>query len=141
MEHIKDSSASGNENLSTDPLSKYKPAYENYHIHVANDGYAQAVSCFAIGYAAHFKTSSGGDLSITNSNSNFGGKLILEATGFKRTAFTQDDKGYISHIIPPKELEKEPVTLEYGALDVSKIADESCWSCFYQFSLSLSRNY
>ena len=120
----KDENASGNENLSTDPLSKYKPAYENYHIHVANDGYAQAVSCFAIGYAAHFKTSSGGDLSITNSNSNFGGRA-LEATGFKRDAFAQDDKGYISHIIPPKELEKEPVTLEYGALDVSKIADVS----------------
>ena len=118
----KDSSASGNENLSTDPLAKYKPEYENYHIHTANDAYAQAVSCFAIGYAAHFKTSSGGDLSITNSNSNFGGRA-LEATGFKRTSFTQDDKGYITHIIPPKELEKEPVTLEYGALDVSKIAD------------------
>ena len=69
----RDENASGNENLSTDPLAKYKPEYENYHIHVANDGYAQAVSCFAIGYAAHFKTSSGGDLSITNSNSNFGG--------------------------------------------------------------------
>ena len=117
----RDQSASGNDNLSTDPLSKYKPGYENYHIHTANDAYAQAVSCFAIGYAAHFKTSSGGDLSITNSNSNFGARA-LEATGFKRTAFNQDDKGYVTHIIPPKNLEKEPVTLEYNALDVSKIS-------------------
>ena len=45
-------------------------------------------------------------MSITNSNSNFGARA-LNAKGFRPDAFSQDDKGYISHIIPPKEV---PIT-------------------------------
>ena len=37
----------------------------------------QIVSVFAIGYNKHFETLSGGDASITNSNSNFGQFSLL----------------------------------------------------------------
>jgi len=118
----KDSTASGNENLSTDPRSQYKPEYSHYHIHATNDAFIQVVSCFAIGYASHFLSSKGGDLSITNSNSNFGAKA-LTADGYRRRAFSQDDRGYISHVIPPKNLEVTTQTFEYDAIDVKKSSD------------------
>ena len=38
----------------------------------------QIVSVFAIGYNKHFETTSGGDASITNSNSNFGQFSLLQ---------------------------------------------------------------
>ena len=44
---------------------------------------------------------SGGDMSITNSNSNFG-NTSLHAIGFKGFAFNQDKGGFITDIIPPK---------------------------------------
>ncbi len=37
---------------------------------MSNDAFIQVVSVFAIGYTFHFDTRSGGDASITNSNSN-----------------------------------------------------------------------
>jgi len=46
---------------------------------------------------------SGGDMSITNSNSNFG-NTSLHAIGYKGFAFNQDKGGYITDIIPPKSL-------------------------------------
>ena len=46
---------------------------------------------------------SGGDMSITNSNSNFG-NTSLHAIGFKGFAFNQDKGGYITDIIPPEQI-------------------------------------
>jgi hypothetical protein len=46
---------------------------------------------------------SGGDMSITNSNSNFG-NTSLHAIGYKGFAFNQDKGGYVTDIIPPKSL-------------------------------------
>ncbi|MEC8551978.1 MAG: tail fiber domain-containing protein, partial [Pseudomonadota bacterium] len=48
----------------------FKPAYENFHVKASNDAVIQAVSTFAIGFAAQFLSESGGEQSITNSNSN-----------------------------------------------------------------------
>ena len=79
----------------------YKPAYRNFHIKTSNDAFIQAVNIFGVGFEQHFIAESGGDQSITNSNSNFGSHAFA-AQGFKSTAFTRDDVGYISHIIPPK---------------------------------------
>ena len=59
-------------NLHSDPDSKYKPAYSNYHVKASNNAFIQLVSIFAIGFSNHFVTESGGDFSVTNSNSNFG---------------------------------------------------------------------
>jgi hypothetical protein len=104
-------------NLHTDSRSRFKPEYENFHIKATNDSFLQLVSVFAIGYAQHFVTENGGDIALNNSNSNFGAKSLV-SSGFKRTAFTQDDQGYITHIIPPKEIEEEEISVEFNAIDV-----------------------
>ena len=83
--------------------SIYKAAYRNFHVKCSNDSVIQAVSVFAVGFADHFVAESGGDQSITNSNSNFG-SCALRAKGFKTAPFTQDKAGTITHVIPPQKL-------------------------------------
>ncbi len=112
-----DSTVPGNENLSTNSRAIFKPTYANYHIKCSNKSVLQLVSIFAIGYANHFISESGGDMSITNSNSNFGAQS-LSAVGFRDTAFTQDDLGYITHIIPPKEVPITENAIEFDAIDI-----------------------
>jgi hypothetical protein len=114
----KDNTVSGNETLSNNSRAIFKPTYRNFHLKVINGAFIQAVSVFAIGYAEQFLVESGGDISITNSNSNFGAKALV-AEGFKKTAFPQDDQGYITHIIPPKEFSKTEKTIEFNAIDVT----------------------
>jgi hypothetical protein len=104
-------------NLHTNSRSRFKPSYENFHIKATNDSFLQLVSVFAIGYAQHFVTENGGDIALNNSNSNFGAKSLV-SRGFKRTAFTQDDQGYITHIIPPKENESKEINVEFNSIDV-----------------------
>jgi len=87
----------------TDGDSIYRPSYRNFHVKCSNDSVIQAVSVFAVGFADHFVALSGGDQSITNSNSNFG-STALRAKGFKTLPFTQDKAGKVTHIIPPKKL-------------------------------------
>ncbi len=113
-----DNTSSGNETISTNSRAVFKPSYKNFHIKCINDAFIQNVSIFAIGYAEHFSVESGGDQSITNSNSNFGAKALV-ASGFRRNAFSQDDQGYITHIIPPKELPNDEVSIEFNAIDVA----------------------
>ena len=113
-----DSTVPGNETISTNSRSIFKPEYRNFHIKAINDAFIQNVSVFAIGYAEHFSVESGGDMSITNSNSNFGAKSLI-ADGFRRNAFPQDDQGYITHIIPPKEFSKVETSIEFNAIDVN----------------------
>ena len=115
----KDSTFAGNANINQDSSAVFKPDYENFHIKASNDSVIQIVSCFAIGYANHFVTESGGDLSVTNSNSNFGAKALV-SKGFKATSFDRDDVGYITHIIPPKELETTQGAIEFNAIDINK---------------------
>ena len=114
-----DNTIAGNETISNNSRARYKPKYKNFHIKVTNNSIIQAVSVFAIGFAEHFVTESGGDISITNSNSNFGAKALV-AEGFKADAFAQDDIGYITHVIPPKEIPLTESSLEFEAIDVSK---------------------
>ena len=112
-----DNTVSGNEVLSTNSRSVFKPSYKNFHIKCSNNSVIQAVSIFAIGFAEHFVSESGGDQSITNSNSNFGAKALI-ADGFRKDAFAQDDVGYITHIIPPKEVPLTESAIEFDAIDV-----------------------
>lgn len=112
------------ENLHSNSKSRFKPSYENYHIKAINDSFIQLVSVFAIGYAQHFVAESGGDLAINNSNSNFGAKALV-ASGFKQNAFPQDDYGYITHIIPPKEIESKEISVEFSAIDVGLTTSKS----------------
>ena len=115
----KDTTFAGNENIQSDSRAVFKPSYENFHIKTINDAYIQNVSIFAIGYAEQFSSDTGGDQSINNSNSNFGAKAIV-TEGFKSAAFPQDDVGYLTHIIPPKQLETSEVAIEFNAIDVEK---------------------
>ena len=99
--------------------SVYRPSYKNTHIKVSNDGYIQAVSIFAVGFNEHFTSSGGGDLSITNSNSNFGA-VALNAKGFKPAAFNKDNRGYITHVIPPESQFKKNISVEWESINVEK---------------------
>ena len=114
-----DNTVSGNENIHTDSRARFKPEYENFHIKCSNDSFIQVVSVFAIGYALHFVAENGGDLSITNSNSNFGAKSLV-SSGFRTDTYPRDDVGYITHIIPPKEFEIAETALEFASIDVTK---------------------
>ena len=110
---------SRNRPLYRNSKSIYKPSHESYHIKVTNNAFIQCVSIFAIGYAKHFVAESGGDMSITNSNSNFGA-LSLESGGFRSEAFDRDDVGYVTHIIPPKDIEPSEVEINWLSIDATK---------------------
>ena len=128
-----DSTTPGNENLSINSRAVYKPAYESFHIRTINDAYIQNVSIFAIGFNSHFNAESGGDQSINNSNSNFGAKSLI-ATGFKRNAFPRDDVGYITHVIPPREIETLEGTIEFIGIDVAKTVGVASTSRLYLYN-------
>ena len=81
----------------------WKDDWRNFHVRASEDSFIQCVSIFAVGFADHFLMESGGDMSITNSNSNFG-NTSLHAIGHKGYAFNQDKGGYITDIIPPKTI-------------------------------------
>ena len=95
----------------------YKPTYENYHIKASNDAFIQDVSVFAIGFAQHFLSEDGADQSITNSNSNFGSKSLI-SKGFRKESFDRDDTGYVTHIVPPKDLQEDSFNALWRSLDV-----------------------
>ena len=128
-----DSTTPGNENLSINSRALYKPEYESFHIRTINDAYIQNVSIFAIGFNSHFNAESGGDQSINNSNSNFGAKSLI-ATGFKRNAFSRDDVGYITHVIPPREIETLEGTIEFIGIDVAKTVGVASTSRLYLYN-------
>lgn len=85
----------------TDVTATYKTSWRHYHIKASNDAFIQVVSVFAVGYADHFIADSGGDVSITNSNSNFGNTAI-KSIGFKSTPYPLDTHGRITHVVAPK---------------------------------------
>ena len=128
-----DSTTPGNENLSINSRALYKPEYESFHIRTINDAYIQNVSIFAIGFNSHFNAESGGDQSINNSNSNFGSKSLL-SSGFKRNAFSRDDVGYITHVIPPREIETLEGTIEFIGIDVAKTVGVASTSRLYLYN-------
>ena len=99
----------------------YSPAYESFHVKASNDSVIQAVSVFAIGYANHFVAEDGADQSITNSNSNFGAKSLI-AKGFRKQSFNRDDTGFITHIVPPKDLQEDTIDVNWRGLDPVKTA-------------------
>jgi hypothetical protein len=93
----------------TDGRAYYKNEWRNAHVRLSNDAFIQAVSIFAVGFADHFLIESGADISITNSNSNFG-NTALDAIGYKGYSFFQDKHGYVTDIIPPQTIDLEDTT-------------------------------
>ena len=96
----------------------YNPSYESSHIRASNDAFIQAVSTFAIGFSKHFVSIDGSDQSITNSNSNFGSKSLVSG-GFKKKAFSRDDTGYVTHLVPPKDLQEATQNIAWKTLDAT----------------------
>ena len=123
--------------LHTNGNAIYRPDYESTHIRVSNNGFIQCVSIFAIGFSKHFVTESGGDMSITNSNSNFGA-ISLESTGFRNESFDRDDVGYITHIIPPKEIDDIENDVTWLSLDVAKTISVGSTSKLYLYNYKSS---
>jgi hypothetical protein len=101
----------------SDPLSIYRSGWESSHIKATNDAFIQIVSVFAIGFNKHLDSETGGDMSITNSNSNFG-QIALNSSGFKKEAFEKDNKAFITSIITPRSIVTEENNLDWQSLDV-----------------------
>jgi hypothetical protein len=81
-----------------DPDSiRFNTKRRSFHIRCINEAFAQEVSVFAIGQAVHHATETGGELTITNSNSNFGGVSAL-STGYKLNPFPLDEDWNIAAI-------------------------------------------
>ena len=76
---------------------RMNPRYRSIHIRCVNRSIIQEVSVFAIGQGVHHAVSSGGELTVTNSNSNFGGVCAL-ADGFVDYSFNTDKNWNISEI-------------------------------------------
>jgi hypothetical protein len=118
--------------LHVNSRSVYRPGWESTHIKASNNSIFQCVSVFAIGYARHFVAETGGDMSITNSNSNFGA-VSLEANGFRPESFDRDDVGYITHIIPPREPIERISSIGWVSLDVEQTIGAATTERLYLF--------
>jgi len=99
----------------------YRSGWENTHVSITNDAILQIVSVFAIGFNKHFYADTGGDASITNSNSNFG-QFALIAEGFKKEAFEKDDTSYLTHIITPKAIGSAEENIDWLRIDTNETA-------------------
>jgi len=80
----------------------YQIDYRSFGFKCINDSIIQEVSCFVIGDAIHHWTASGGECTITNSNSNFGLTALL-SSGFRGIgtaggAYPQDT-GFLGKLI------------------------------------------
>jgi hypothetical protein len=118
-------------------LAKYRKGWRHCHIHASNGSFIQVVSVFAVGFGDHFFSESGGDLSITNSNSNFG-NTSLRSKGFSSAAFTKDKAGAITHIIPPKSLSDViEVPVNWVSLDIAKTRAAANSSRLYLYGYSV----
>ena len=106
--------------LHLDSDAVYRDNWKTTHIKMSNDAVIQVVSVFAIGFHKHFEALSGGDASITNSNSNFG-QFSLAADGFKREAFNKDDKGFITGVVTPKSIAPTELEVEWVQFDADLI--------------------
>ena len=97
------------------------PRYRSIHIRCVNRAIIQEVSVFAIGQGIHHAVASGGELTITNSNSNFGGCASL-AEGFVDYSFATDKNWNVSRIRVAEDLstlENDFQTYFLGEVDAS----------------------
>jgi len=107
------------DNIHADANAKYKPEYYNYHIKASNRAFCQVTSNFSVGYSRQLVAESGGEFSVSASNSNYG-QTALSASGFRNEAFQKDDVGSITNIIPPVVVDPSSLNIEYGSIDVTQ---------------------
>ncbi len=87
--------------IETEPNNiRMNPVRMSRHISAINDAFIQEVSVFAIGQGIHHFTDRGGEITVTNSNSSFGGCAAL-STGYKTAAFPQDKNWTLNRIKVP----------------------------------------
>jgi microcystin-dependent protein len=129
------SSTNSNTVYHLDSRAIYRKGWETSHIKMINDSIIQVVSVFAIGFNGHFLCESGGDASITNSNSNFG-QIALISDGFKAEAFTKDDQGYVTGIIAPQTVPQSESNIDLFTLDVDKTKQVGINSHLYLFGFT-----
>ena len=87
-----------NDFITSDPDDvRMNPNRRSFHIRCINDAIIQEVSVFAIGQGIHHWVQSGGEITVTNSNSNFGGCAAL-AEGYKTSAFVSDSNWNVGSI-------------------------------------------
>ena len=77
---------------------RMNPSRRSFHVRAINGAFIQEVSVFAIGQGVHHWVKDGGEISITNSNSSFGGCAAL-AEGYQSKAFPQDDNWNVGSLI------------------------------------------
>ena len=95
----------------------WKDDWRNFHVKASNDAFIQNVSIFAVGFADHFLMESGGDMSILTLL-NFGN--LSTCYWLQGYAFSQDQGGYISHIVPPRKV-TTTTKYQYFTFDQTKI--------------------
>lgn len=98
----------------------YREQDRHYAFKITNNAYAQVVSCFAIGSAIHYWTDKGGEISITNSCSNFGG-ISLYSNSRSATALPQDINFSGIRLLPPVIIENNVNQYVVATLDTSRI--------------------
>lgn len=93
--------------ISTPPDSvRMDPARLSRHISAINNSFIQEVSVFAIGHGVHHFTDNGGEITVTNSNSSFGGVAAL-SRGYNTSAFGQDSNWVVSRIRAPLNISEK----------------------------------
>ena len=93
------------EYIAADPDNvRMNPARLSRHISAINDAFIQEVSVFAIGQGIHHFCDTGGEITITNSNSSFGG-CAAYSRGYKTFAFPTDSNWAVSGIKVPLDLQ------------------------------------
>jgi hypothetical protein len=123
-----------------DPDAIYRRGWETSHIKMTNDAFIQIVSVFAIGFNKHFDAESGGDASITNSNSNFG-QISLNSSGFKREAFEKDNNSFITSIISPRAIDTNTEEqIDWLSLNVGLTTQVGISSHLYIFGFTSADN-
>ena len=108
-------------NTSPDDI-RMDPTKRSFHIRAVNQSILQLVSVFAIGQGVHFWAKSAGELTITNSNSNFGSVAAL-AEGFHTVAGDQDKPWKIEQItrgLDPFDKANNIKRIYLGVLDAAE---------------------
>lgn len=111
--------------IAADPdNTRMNPARLSRHISAINDAFIQEVSVFAIGQGIHHFTDLGGEITVTNSNSSFGG-CAAYSKGYKGTAFPIDTNWAVSGIRVPLDLQEKTGNIRYIYLGTTSAVTSS----------------
>ena len=95
------------------------PKKRSFHVRCVNRAIIQEVSVFAIGQGVHHWVESGGELTVTNSNSNFGQVAAL-AEGFNSSSFITDKNWNVSSINVARDI--SGLTNKWSRTDLGELA-------------------